>query len=47
LNANDPSDAALDMDADGYMNIEEFLNGTDPRKFVNYARRTNNVDKPR
>lgn len=28
---NDASDGALDADADGYTNIEEFLNGTDPK----------------
>ena len=31
LNPNDASDAAKDNDGDGYTNIEEFLNGTDPR----------------
>jgi len=32
LNPLDPSDGNLDTDHDGYANIEEFLNGTDPRK---------------
>src|SRR5262249_40217794 len=32
LNPRDPSDGNLDNDHDGYPNIEEFLNGTDPRK---------------
>ncbi|HXI25437.1 MAG TPA: hypothetical protein VNG71_16345 [Pyrinomonadaceae bacterium] len=32
LNPFDPSDANLDNDHDGYTNIEEYLNGTDPRK---------------
>ena len=32
LNPGDPSDANLDKDHDGYTNIEEYLNGTDPRK---------------
>jgi hypothetical protein len=32
LNPLDPSDGNLDKDYDGYLNIEEFLNGTDPRK---------------
>jgi hypothetical protein len=30
LNANDPADASGDLNADGYTNIEEFLNGLDP-----------------
>lgn len=30
LNPADPSDAARDLDGDGYTNVEEFLNGTDP-----------------
>jgi hypothetical protein len=44
LNPNDPSDAAKDNDNDGYTNLEEFLNGTDPTKFVDYTKLTNNVD---
>lgn len=32
LNPLDPSDGNLDKDHDGYLNTEEFLNGTDPRK---------------
>ena len=32
LNLSDPLDANLDKDHDGYTNIEEYLNGTDPRK---------------
>lgn len=31
LNKLDPTDAALDFDSDGFTNLEEFLNGTDPR----------------
>ena len=31
LAANNPSDAALDADNDGYTNIEEYLNATDPQ----------------
>jgi len=31
LNPNDPSDASKDADGDGYTNIEEYINGTDPR----------------
>ncbi len=32
LDSNDSSDNSHDGDCDGYTNIEEFLNGTDPRK---------------
>ncbi|MGZ5004963.1 MAG: alpha-amylase family glycosyl hydrolase, partial [Chthoniobacterales bacterium] len=31
LNPNDPFDAAQDSDNDGYTNLEEFQNGTDPQ----------------
>jgi len=30
LNPSDPSDGATDKDGDGYTNVEEWLNGTDP-----------------
>jgi hypothetical protein len=45
LNGKDPSDASSDDDNDGYMNVEEFLNGTDPKTFVDYTMSENNVDK--
>ena len=32
LNPFDPSDGNLDKDRDGYTNVEEYLNGTDPTK---------------
>jgi pectate lyase len=44
LNPNDPSDANADPDKDGYTNLEEYLNGTDPQKFVDYRDPKNNVD---
>jgi hypothetical protein len=44
LNPHDPSDAQADTDSDGYTNLEEFLNRTDPRKFVDYRLPENNVD---
>jgi len=44
LNPDDPSDAAKDKDGDGYTNLEEFLNGTDPTKAVDYTKLENNVD---
>ena len=42
LDPRDSSDAAKDLDRDGYMNVEEFLNGTDPSRFVDYADLENN-----
>jgi len=39
LNPNSPSDAAQDNDKDGYTNLEEYLNGTDPTLFVDYSLR--------
>ncbi|WP_114778788.1 hypothetical protein [Botryobacter ruber] len=36
LNPKDPADAATDKDGDGYTNIEEYINGTDPVKFIDY-----------
>jgi pectate lyase len=44
LNPNDPKDAALDTDKDGYTNIEEYLNGTSPTEFIDYHKFDNNVD---
>lgn len=38
LNSNDPSDGATDKDGDGYTNVEEWLNGTDPRQYVDYRK---------
>lgn len=32
LDPNDPADAARDLDRDGYTNVEEFINQTDPGK---------------
>ena len=43
LNFSDASDASTDADGDGYTNVEEFLNGTDPKQFVDYTRLENNV----
>lgn len=44
LNPNDASDANADADKDGYTNVEEYLNGTDPKQFVDYAKLENNVN---
>jgi pectate lyase len=32
LNPDNPADNILDKDGDGYTNIEEYINGTDPVK---------------
>ena len=46
LNPNDPSDATTDLNGDGYTNIEEFINGTDPQsKKIDWMDLKNNVDK--
>jgi len=44
LNPNDPSDAAGDLNGDGYTNIEKYINGIDPSKKVDWTDLTNNVD---
>jgi pectate lyase len=36
LNPRDASDGATDKDKDGYTNLEEYLNNTDPSKYVDY-----------
>lgn len=38
LNPDDPSDNILDKDGDGYTNIEEYLNNTDPTEYIDYKR---------
>jgi pectate lyase len=38
------SDNSQDRDQDGYSNLEEYLNGTDPTVFVDYTRPENNVN---
>lgn len=44
LNAQDPSDAAQDTDKDGFSNVEEYLNGTDPTVLVDYTKSENNIN---
>jgi len=44
LNCREPADAVRDDDGDGYTNIEEFINGTDPQRFLDYTRLENNSD---
>jgi pectate lyase len=45
FNADDPADGSRDADQDGYTNVEEYLNGTDPREFIDYDNLGNNVDR--
>jgi DUF1680 family protein len=36
FNPNDVNDGSMDKDGDGYTNVEEWLNGTNPAEYVNY-----------
>ncbi len=42
LNPNDPKDAAMDCNGDGYTNIEKYINGINPKKKVNWKDLKNN-----
>lgn len=44
LNPQDAADAAQDKDKDGFTNVEEYLNGTDPTVFVDYTKPENNLN---
>ncbi len=44
LNPNDPSDAILDCNGDGYTNIEKYINAIDPTKKVDWTNPENNYD---
>jgi pectate lyase len=44
FNAEQAADGSLDSDGDGYTNVEEYLNGTNPRERVDYTNLGNNVD---
>ncbi|MBL7968340.1 MAG: pectate lyase [Prolixibacteraceae bacterium] len=44
LNPNDPKDAVLDCNGDGYTNIEKYINGIDPAKKVDWKNPKNNFD---
>ena len=43
LSPEDASDHSADTDSDGYTNLEEYLNGTDPCVFVDYTQSENNI----
>lgn len=44
LNPNDPTDANMDCNGDGYTNIEKYINGIDTRKKVDWTDLKNNYD---
>ena len=44
LDPTDANDNSLDTDGDGYTNIEEWLNGTDPTRFVDYTKSELNIN---
>ena len=44
LDANQADDNSSDKDGDGYTNVEEYLNGTDPTEFVDYTKPENNIN---
>lgn len=44
LNPNDPTDAAGDLNGDGYTNIEKYINGLDPTRKIDWTDLRNNVD---
>lgn len=44
LDANQADDHSSDQDSDGYTNVEEYLNGTDPTEFVDYTKPENNIN---
>ncbi len=44
LNPDDPADAVLDCNGDGYNNIEKYINGINPLNKVNWSDLKNNKD---
>ena len=44
LNPNDPADANMDCNGDGYTNIEKYINGIDTKKKVDWTDLKNNYD---
>jgi len=46
LNPNNATDAVGDLDGDGYTNIEDFINGLDPRALkTDWTDLKNNIDR--
>jgi pectate lyase len=43
LDVNHADDNLSDKDGDGYTNVEEYLNGTDPTEFIYYTKPENNI----
>jgi len=44
LDPNNPADAILDSNGDGYSNIEKYINGIDPKKKIDWKNPENNFD---
>lgn len=44
LDPGSAADGPVDTDEDGYTNVEEWLNGTDPNEFIDYRNLGNNSD---
>lgn len=44
LDAASAEDGSLDSDGDGYTNVEEYLNGTNPQEKIDYSNLGNNID---
>lgn len=44
FDVGNPADGIADADKDGYTNLEEYLNATDPKQFVDYGVAANNVN---
>lgn len=44
LDPNNPKDAQLDCNGDGYTNIEKYINGIDPSKNIDWSNLLNNHD---
>jgi hypothetical protein len=42
LDPDDSSDNIADRDSDGYTNVEEYLNDTDPNEYIDYTKQENN-----
>jgi len=40
----DLDDGAADADKDGYTNLEEYINGTEPTRYVDYTEAANNIN---